>query len=107
LWFVLRGRKSKPPAEAALASLNTIAVRHGILRQAGETPLSWMARLEKTFTNPADRDVIATFSQAYEEFVYGQKGHQNETRGKFLGATSLLRGIRGAHAAVSGKDAKR
>ncbi len=101
VWFVLRGRKSKPPAEAALAKINKIALRYGLPRQLGETPLAWMTRLEKVLPNAADRDVLAAFAQAYDSFVYSPHEDNKETREKFFGAVGLLRGIRGTPRAIA------
>ncbi len=95
VWLVLRGRGKKPPAEVALAQINKIASRHGLPRQPGETPLAWMARLEKALPNAADREALSAFSHSYDTFVYSPHENDKETRDKFLGAVVLLRGIRG------------
>ena len=105
--FVLRGRKSTPPAGAALARLNQIAARHGILRRAGETPLSWMSRLEQAFSNPKDRELISAFALAYDEFVYARNGNEKVTREKFLGVAGHLRGIRGVPGILPGNRAQK
>jgi len=94
-WLVLRGRSNKPPAEAALAQINKIASRHSLPRQPGETPLAWMARLEKALPRAADREALSTFSHSYDAFVYSPHGNDKATREKFLGAAGLLRRIRG------------
>ncbi len=107
VWFVLRGRKSSPPAEAALAQLNKIASRQGLPRHPGETPLAWMARLQKALPNAADREVLSAFSQSYESFVYSAHGQEKENHEKFLGAVGLLRGIRGTPRAVFANASER
>ena len=94
-WLVLRGRSNKPPAEAALAQINKIASHHSVPRQPGETPLAWMARLEKALPRAADREALSTFSHSYDAFVYSPHGNDKATREKFLGAAGLLRRIRG------------
>ena len=100
-WLVLRGRGNKPPAEAALAQINKIASHHSVPRQPGETPLAWMARLEKALPRAADREALSTFSHSYDAFVYSPHGNDKATREKFLGAAGLLRRIRGSPRTLS------
>jgi Transglutaminase-like enzymes, putative cysteine proteases len=60
-------------ASSLLEDLNRRAGRRGIPRRAGETPLAWFDRLQRS-AGPPERQTIARFARAYDAGVYGPEG---------------------------------
>jgi transglutaminase-like putative cysteine protease len=72
--IILRRRKaSQDIASSLLDDLNKRAARLGRQRQAGETPLAWMARLQQSAAGP-EKEILARFARAYEAGVYSADG---------------------------------
>ncbi len=74
LWRERRRRQSRTVAEQAaqwLIKLERRAARAGCPRQAGETPLAWLHRLEKEAGDGGEAENLRRFAASYENEMYG------------------------------------
>jgi transglutaminase-like putative cysteine protease len=78
-WVFLGRRTRMDPAQTALARMEKYAARRNLGRLPEETPLAWLARLQRTIKQN-NSPQLKRFAAAYEQAVYSRTGLDAQTR---------------------------